>query len=174
MAIDRARLARTPTSPLITDGWRHLSPGYDPLSGEGARIHGGRFNPPNSFPVLYVCRTRGCAVAELRRLAARQALAIEDLLPRHLYRYAVQLERVLDLCEPSVREQIGVSSRALTGPDWTVCQSLGLAAHELGIQAIVSPSATGVDAIIAVFVRHLGSSVLEPTLVEEWRTAADL
>jgi RES domain-containing protein len=63
--IDASRVAATPLSPFANQGWRQLSRGYDPLSGEGARINGGRFNPPGSFPVLYVCQSRKCAVAEL-------------------------------------------------------------------------------------------------------------
>jgi RES domain-containing protein len=49
--------------------YRQQSPKYDPLSGEGARMQGGRFNPPNSFPVLYLCSTAGCAAAEFMRFA---------------------------------------------------------------------------------------------------------
>ena len=29
------------------------------MSGEGARIHGDRFNPPDKFPVLYLCTVTG-------------------------------------------------------------------------------------------------------------------
>jgi RES domain-containing protein len=35
---------------LTADRWRHLGPRHDPLSGEGARLNGGRFNPVGSVP----------------------------------------------------------------------------------------------------------------------------
>ena len=37
--------------PFEGEAFRHMGPGYGPLDAEGARIHGGRWNPPNSFPV---------------------------------------------------------------------------------------------------------------------------
>jgi len=52
---------------------------------------------PDSFPVLYLCTTRPCVVAEMRRLGERQAIVVESLLPRVVYRYEIQLARVLDL-----------------------------------------------------------------------------
>jgi RES domain-containing protein len=101
--VDPTRVAAATLSPFSGDGWRHLSPRHDPLSGQGARLHGGRFNPAGSFPVLYICRTRQCVVAELRRLGERQPIGVEGLLPRHLYRYGIRLDRVLDLTDDAVR-----------------------------------------------------------------------
>jgi RES domain-containing protein len=40
------RLAAAPLTPFIGQGFRHVAPRHDALSGEGARLHGGRFNPP--------------------------------------------------------------------------------------------------------------------------------
>jgi RES domain-containing protein len=169
VAIDAGRVAAAPLSPFSGQGWRHLGPRYDPMSGEGARIHGGRFNPPGSFPVLYLCQSRPCVVAELRRLGERQAIGVEGLLPRTLYRYEVTLERVLDLTDDEVRHQVGLSLDVLTGPDWTGCQELGATVHTLGAQGINSPSATGVGQVLAVFVQHMGLGRLEPQLAEEWQ-----
>lgn len=168
MNIDTDRVAAAPLSPFAGQGWRHLAPHYDPLSGEGARIHGGRFNPPGSFPVLYLCQSRSCAVAELQRFGERQAIGIEGLLPRTLYRYEISFDRVLDLAHDGVRTQVGLGLDVLTGPDWTSCQELGSALHALGVQAINSPSATGVGEILAVFVQQIGLGRLEPNLAEEW------
>lgn len=103
MEVDPSRVATAPLVPFAGEGWRHLSPRHDPLSGEGARMAGGRFNPPSSFPVLYICRTRACTVAELRRFGDRQIIGVEGLLPRYLYRYAIELDRVLDLTDDDVR-----------------------------------------------------------------------
>lgn len=174
MAIDPSRLAAADLKALAGEAFRHLSPRYDPLSGEGARIGGGRFNPPGSFPVLYLCRSRACAVAELRRLGDRQRIGLEGLLPRCLYRFEVVLERVLVLTDEPTRQQAGLGLDAITGPDWSECQNLGVVAHALAIQAIECPSATGVDEVLAVFLQNLGVGRLDPGLAEEWDSVADL
>ena len=174
MAVDASRVADAPLTRFTCEGWRHLPPEYDPLSGEGARLHGGRFNPPASFPVLYICQGRPCAVAELKRLGERQAIGVEGLLPRALYRYEIDLDRILDLTDVDVRAQVGLGVDALIGPDWTACQELGVAAHALGVRGINSPSATGVDDVLAVFVQHVGLGRLEPHPVEEWHSLDQL
>jgi RES domain-containing protein len=174
VAIDAGRVASAPLAPFSGQGWRQLAPRYDPLSGEGARLHGGRFNPPGSFPVLYICQSRSCAVAELKRLGEHQPIGVVGLLPRSLYRYEIDLEGVLDLGNDRIRAQIGLGLDVLTGRDWTACQELGVAAHALGVTAVSSPSATGVGDVIAVFVQHAGLGRLEPEFVEEWHSVDDL
>lgn len=174
MAIDAARVAGAQLSAFTGQGWRQLSPRYDPLSGEGARLHGGRFNAPGSFPVLYVCQSRPCAVAEFKRLGGRQTIGVEGLLPRMLFRYEIALDRVLDLTSEDTRAQVGVSLDVLTGPDWTACQELGSIVHALGAQGVSSPSATGVGAVLAVFVQRIGLGRVEPQLVEQWHAIEDV
>lgn len=124
--------------------------------------------------MLYICQSRPCAVAELKRLGERQAVGVEGLLPRTLFLYEIALDRVLDLTDDSVRAQVGLGVDVLTGPDWTACQELGLAAHALGARGINSPSATGVGDVLAVFVQNMGLGHLEPQLVEEWLTPDQL
>ncbi len=174
VAVAPGRVAAAPFTPFTGEGWRHIAPRYDPMSGEGARLHGGRFNPPGSFPVLYICQSRPCAVAELKRLGERQAIGVEGLLPRVLYRYEIELDRVLDLTSRDGRAQVGLSMDVLTGPDWTASQELGVAAHALGAKGVNSPSATGVGNVLAVFVQHVGLGRLEPQLAEEWRSLDQL
>ena len=134
-------------------------------------MQGARFNPPESFPVLYICRSRPCVVAELERLGTLQAIGVDGLLPRSLYKYDVELERVLDLTNESVRSLIGVDPNVLTGPDWTVCREIGSAFHALGVQAILSPSATGIGEILAVFAQNIGLGIVRPIFVENWGTS---
>lgn len=172
--LDRTKLATASRVELSTTAVRHLSPNYDPRSGEGARLNGGRFNPPDSFPTLYMCETRPCAVAELTRLGTRQVVGVEGLLPRVLYRYELDLDSVLDLTDHQVREHIGVSVADLVGEDWSLCQALGTEAHAAGDQAIRTYSATDVDTVVVVFPELVGSGLVNVELVERWDTAADL
>lgn len=59
--------------------------------------------------MLYLCTSRPCAVAEMRRLGERQAIGVENLLPRVLYRYEILLERVLDLTAEEDARHVGIS-----------------------------------------------------------------
>ncbi len=145
-----------------------------PLSGEGARIHGGRFNPPDSFPVLYLCTSRSCAVAELRYRGQRLVIGVQGLLPRVLYRYEVSLDRVLDLTSGETLDHLGVTTAQITATDVAIPCHIGEAAHATGAQAIRGPSATGVDEVLAVFPELLGDGQLLPELVESWESIEDL
>lgn len=172
--IDAVSLAEVPSVPFRGDAYRHVSPQHDPRSGEGARIHGGRFNPPESFPVLYLCVSRACVVSEFVRLGAWQTIGAEGLLPRKLFRFDAELVRVLDLTDEDVRRTLKVEEADLVDHDRTLTREIGVNAHGLSLQGILSPSATGTDSVLAVFPEHLGTSTLEPELVEEWRTLGHL
>lgn len=58
--------------------------------------------------------------------------------------------------------------------DHRFTQDIGEAAHEHAFQAIRSPSATGVDNILAIFPEKLAGAVLDVKLLGEWNTADDL
>lgn len=168
--LDPALVSTAPRVPFADGGFRHQPPGYDPRSGEGARKRGGRFNPPESFPVLYLCTTRPCAIAELDRLGERQSLSIDDLLPRVLFRYEVRLGSILDLTKTRVLNHLGITDRDLTQAAWSFTQELGEVSHDLGLQGLLAPSATGVDSVLAVFVDHIGLGAAEPRQVETWES----
>ena len=167
---DEELLARATTVQLQGLAYRNQPPGFDPRSGAGARRRGGRFNPPNSFPVLYLALTPDTAAAELHRAAEGMGLPVSAVLPRELFRYDVDLTRVLDLRDQAVRDVLGVTLPELLAADRTRSHQIGEAASRLGIQALVCPSATGVGDILAVFVDNLGSGTCEPHLVATWAT----
>lgn len=155
-------------------GYRNQAPGFDPRSGEGARRFGGRFNPPNSFPVIYLCTTRPCVVAELTRQVERQGLSTDGFLPRELYRLTASLTKVLDLTDAEVVEALGLVADDMLREDWSLTHDIGEAAHEHDFQAILSHSATGVDDVIAVMPENLAGAVLKAELIEEWAVPTDL
>lgn len=172
--IDADRIAAAPRQQIVATGWRQSAPQYDPSSGEGARKVGGRFNPPDSFPVLYLCTTRPCAVAELQRLGQRQPIGLEGLLPRQLNRYELELSEVLDLTDRDVREALDLNTDTLVGPDWNATQQIGDVAHRNGFHAIRSPSATGIDDVLAVFSDIALSEIINVVAIERWETLQDL
>ncbi len=79
-SFDPRALGQLTGTALSAVAYRNQAKGFDPRSGDGARRLGGRFNPPHSFPVLCLCMTRPCVVAELTRQAERQGLNVEALL----------------------------------------------------------------------------------------------
>ena len=174
MSLDRTLIATAPRTAYTVTAYRNQSPHYDPRSGEGARLNGGRFNPPGSFPVLYLCETRPCAVAELTRQGTRHVVGVEGLLPRVLYRYELDLHRVLDLTDETTRRHLTITEDELVADDWALCQQLGTEAHAVGDQSIRTISATGVDTVLVVFPELLGGSLTEVEQLERWDDLADL
>jgi RES domain-containing protein len=106
-------------------------------------------------------------------MGERQAIGIEALLPRHLYRYEVSLLRVLDLTAEATRRALDIEQDVLMRSNWSACQDLGTIAHNLSIQAINSPSATGVGEVLAVSSENVEENDLNATFVEEWRQLSD-
>ena len=175
MEIRPQQIATAAHVAYVGDAFRHMAARWDdPLSGEGARIRGGRFNPPDSFPVLYLCTTRPCTVAELRHVGDRLVIAVDGLLPRVLFRYETSLDRVLDLTSAETLDHVGVTTAQIVGSNLTIPRQIGESAHATGSQAIRAPSATGVDHVLAVFPELLGSGRLMPELLERWESTNDL
>ena len=152
-------------------GYRQQSPQYHPLSGEGARIHGGRFNPPDSFPVLYLCSTPGCAAAEFM---SDHPLGPAGFLPRSLYKYDLSLAAVLDLTDDRTLAHLDTSLPAVVEDGGTLTQKIGEIAHQFGYQAVLNASATGIDAVLAVFIENLRPGVVSPTFAQTWQALDDL
>lgn len=154
------------------DAFRHLPPAYDPLSGRGARIHGGRWNPPDSFSVLYLGLDRRTVVDEFERLAGRQRRDPADFLPRAFYRYDLTLQNVLDLRDAKALEAIGLSAAELTSDQLEACQRVGRAAHHAGREGILAPSAAGDGTVLALFLDGMQpGSTIAPTRMEIWESA---
>lgn len=125
------------------DVLRHHAPRYVALDGEGARAHGGRWNPPQSFPVVYTALDRPTVDAEFGRLTRRAALPAASFLPRRLSRIRLDLRRVLDLTDPGTRRRLGVTLATLRDDDWRPTQQIGQAAQFLGFEAVLAPGAEG-------------------------------
>lgn len=175
MHVDTTRIATASRSTYQGSAFRQIATRYpNPYSGEGAKINGGRFNPPDSFPTLYLCTTRACCAAELRRYGERQVIGLAGLLPRTLYQFEVNLDRVLDLSSSTTLGGLGVAPDQITGTDWTLPQEIGEAAHATGWQALIAPSATGVDLVLAVYPQNLGSGQLIAEAVETWTRPDDI
>ena len=146
-----------------------MSKDRQPLSGEGGRIQGGRWNPAESFPTLYVGLTEDIVAAEFQRLALQSGRSTADFLPRQLYEIDVRLQLVLDLTDDEHVDALGLDLDDLVSDDVTTTQAIGDAAHYLGTEAVLAPSAAGAGAALAVFTDRLGpASVLNAHLLRVW------
>ena len=152
------KIDRLPRMPIATATYRHVTVGRPPLSGEGARIQGGRWNPPERFPTLYLALSKEVAVAEFQRMARLNGRALGDFLPRELYLIDVSLQVVVDLRSPGAVAALGMTTDELTGDDRRLTQALGDAAHYLSVEAILAPSAAGEGDVLAVFTDVLDSA----------------
>ena len=102
-------------------------------------------------------------LAELQRTARRFGVRPDDLLPRAVYRYNLALDACLDLRNQANRAVLGLSREAMRDDDLTPCQQVAMAAHYLGFEAVLAPSATSAGPTVAVFIDRLqATSRLEP------------
>ncbi len=128
-------------------------PGWDdPLDGRFAAERGGRWNPPESFPVIYLCRSIEVARANVYRKLAGQPYGPEDLLPGNgpvLVRTSVPEDRYLNVITEAGCRDAGLprtyplDSRRRMVP-WRRCQPVGLRARQAGLPGVAARSAAGV------------------------------
>lgn len=130
--------------------FRHTAPGRNGLSGAGARIYGGRWNPPNLVSTIYLSQPRTACVAEFHRMAQGQARGPSSFLPRTVHRINVTDLLVVDLTGDGLGD-VGLDINDIGADDRSPCQLVGEAAHFLGAAGVVAPSATGLGLTIAVF-----------------------
>jgi RES domain-containing protein len=91
--------------------FRALNPLYarDPLSGHGAELHGGRFNP-KGMPALYASLSVVTAL--------REANQVGDLQPTTLVSYEADIETVFDTRDEKALAPYGMDRTSLADPEW--------------------------------------------------------
>lgn len=91
--------------------FRALNPIYarEPLSGYGAALYGGRFNPKGT-PALYTSLSVMTALREANRAGSLQ--------PTMLVSYDAEIERVFDSRDNAALEEHGIDAAALADPTW--------------------------------------------------------
>ena len=83
---------------------------WTPISGEGARRHGGRFNR-RGVPALYTSLAPLVAVREAQPFG-------RPMQPLTLCAYEVDAEPVFDALDPERRQALGVTEADLACPTW--------------------------------------------------------
>ncbi len=91
--------------------YRALNPIFarEPLSGAGAALHGGRFNPKGT-PALYASTSVVTAL--------REANQIGDLQPTTLVGYDADLGSIFDGRDEAALQRFGIDGASLADPAW--------------------------------------------------------
>lgn len=134
--------AVTSVEPRILNGrfW-HQGPTRRPLLFTRSPTgYEGRYHRRRSAGAWYASSRERAAWAELFRHHASPELSPFEVR-RRIGRVWVESLRVLDLTDPNVQQQLGVTTHQLVEDDFSVCQLLGDAAREGGFEGILAPSA---------------------------------
>ncbi|MGM4912993.1 RES family NAD+ phosphorylase [Rhizobium sp. 768_B6_N1_8] len=91
--------------------YRALNPIYarQPLSGRGAELYGGRFNP-KGMPALYT------SLSVLTAL--REANQVGSLQPTTLVSYEADIERVFDTRDEVALQALGIDAETIAAASW--------------------------------------------------------
>ncbi len=129
----------------------------DVLSGEGARVRGGRWNQPG-LATVYGSTTDTTALEECK--ANDRYYGVDTKGPRLLVAVEAQLVGVLDLTSAGIRRTLGVTLKELAAEDWrklmqvgqeSSSQALGRAAAVVGASSLLVRSAAiarGINVVV--------------------------
>jgi len=138
--------------------FRHFHPD-DVISGEGARLNGGRFVPVG-VRAVYASLEEETAMREVtarkRALGGRNQIDVGDY-PRMTYVLSVETRRNLDLAAALPTELAKVVQRCLGASGRSASQELAAIWIAEGIESVVFPSATGAGRNVVVYLANAGN-----------------
>jgi RES domain-containing protein len=121
------------------------------LDGMGSLKFGGRWSTAGTFPAVNLALTQAAAIAESGANFTYYNFAPGDVRPKVLVGVQLRLEKVIDLTNPGgLAEELQPGMDQLLAEDWRAAndaghesqtQALGRAAHDLGAEALLAPSA---------------------------------
>ena len=125
--------------------WRHMFNNIDPAR---ANTRGARWNPPG-VAAIYTSLERETAISE-----ADYAIASQPVRPsasRQLHQVRVTVAKAIDLTGRGLLARMGVDGNELTAVDQNACRTVGGAAHWLGYDALLVPSARAVGTNLVIY-----------------------
>lgn len=146
--------------------WRQTRPRNTLLDFDDPARYQGRYNQVGEPGVWYASFTERGAWAELFRQWGQEEISPFEVR-RRVGRARIADLAVLDLTDPGVRDQLGVTEDELVGDDWNRCQELATEAREAEFEGILAPSAAFVgETTLAVFASAIGKVVAEHSRVQ--------
>ena len=133
-----------PTIGIDTHACRVTREIYPPLSANGARLFGGRFNPPG-VPALYLAQDADLAMRENTHSA--ELAGLTQLAPRRIVCVRLVLQFVVPLDDPEAVAALDLNRNDLSAPwpapqdELTACQLVGERLFMAGVEGIRYPSA---------------------------------
>ncbi len=130
----------------------------DPLSGEGAARHGGRYNPVG-VQTLYLGKPESVAVAEHVSPFERRRLRFPPPGRFVVAEIQVDLDRVVNLTNSDTIAALGMTQGELVSSQHGDLPHIGEAANYLGFDAVVAPSARARGLNIAIYLDHAANKL---------------
>lgn len=121
---------------------------HDCCDGSYAARFGGRWNPPQSFPTLYLSADIATARANAVKRFEGEAFGLFDLNPTarpHLQLLVVRECDAVDAVTPEGLASLRLPSDYPHVCGWKRCQSIGMRAHRAGHAAVAARSAARLD-----------------------------
>ena len=115
--------------------YRSVKSNYDPLEMNAKTIDANHRYTGVGVPGLYFSSGEKIVNAELSNYD------IFDFSGRTMYSYDVTLNNMLDVSNPLVRSQLGISLESIVGNSYDVTHSIGRFAFDNGYNGIIAPSA---------------------------------
>jgi len=143
-------LRHGPLSPAGHLWLRVCSPEWtDPFDGRFAAQRGGRWNPPGSWPTLYLSRDLATARLQIVRLLEGTSVTPDDLTDDAFDLVAAGLPRAQDVVDVVTAEGVAAAGVPATYPvdvggvrvAHAACQVIGVEAHEDGLDGVECRSA---------------------------------
>ncbi|MCH7931162.1 MAG: RES family NAD+ phosphorylase [Proteobacteria bacterium] len=159
-------------APFDGDAWRVVREGRDPLQGYPA---GARWDPPGGFDVLYTTLDPDGARAEIFfHLMRAPVFPSRTVYLSHTIR--VQTRRTLRLADMNALAALKVDTARYSELDYTRTQAIADAAHFLGFDGLLVPSARWECRNLIIFMDRidpnddLAVNASEPVDWQAWRT----
>jgi RES domain-containing protein len=153
-----------PSIPYQGPLYRALNPVWasKPLSGDGAKLHGGRFNAKGT-PALYCALSIMGVVAEVNQIG-------RPFEPVTLVSYDANLTDIFDATDPAALHQRNTATKTLAADDWRLqMRNHGQSAGQIVALGLIAAGYAGM--LVPSYVRGAPPGALNMVL---WRWAGTL
>ncbi len=147
------RARKSVTKPLTANYFRAAGPQFttaaEIVSGVGASLGGGRWNPPGVMRVVYLSREPETALREANEDFRYHGLPVLNGFPKVIVAIELVLGSVLDLTAATAFETLPGGAAALLAEDWravvargheATTQAFGRASFASGLHGVLLPS----------------------------------